>query len=107
MENTKTASKITNFSKGILRIERSNKDLLQFKTKLNSYLCEPTTYKQYKIREELSEKINNLIKSHQELLDYLKTNKFTTQPDTRINNSLQEAKLVEEGVSNYILAINS
>jgi len=107
MENTKTAGKITNFSKGILRIERSYKDLLQFKTKLNSYLCEPTTYKQYKSREELSEKINNLIKSHQELLDYLKNNNFATQPDTRINDSLQEAKLVEERVGNYILSINA
>lgn len=107
MENTKTESKITNFSKGILRIERSYKDLLQFKVKLNSYLCEPTTYKQYKSREELSEKINNQIKSHQELLDSLKTSHFITKPETQINDRLQEAKLVEERVNDYILALNS
>lgn len=107
MENTNPVSKITNFSKSILRIERSYKDLLQFKTKLNSYLCEPTTYKQYKSREELSEKINNQIECHLELLDSLKTSHLITKPETRITDSLQEAKLVEEGVSNYILALNS
>lgn len=107
MESTKTESEITNFSKGILRIERSYKDLLQFKVKLNSYLCEPTTYKQYKRREELSEIINNQIKNHQELLDSLKTSRSITKPEMQINDRLKEVKLVEERVSDYILALNS
>ncbi|MFX0556935.1 hypothetical protein ACOCEA_09055 [Maribacter sp. CXY002] len=106
MESTRAEVKITDLNTSALRVERSYNNLLQFKTKLNSYLYEPTTYKQYTMREELARGVNNQLKVHLELLNTIKAGELVSETIVIIKSQLRTAKMLEDGITKYIMSLN-
>ena len=90
------------------RVERSYRNLLQFKEQLNSYLCEPCTIVQYEAREKIRTKIDKLTKSHLALLNIYrnKRNNFNNVFQT-MSDQLMEAKKLEEGINDYLSLVHS
>lgn len=90
----------------LVRIERSYRNLLQFREQLSSYLCEPCTVDQYEEREEIQQKMDKLTKGHLALIEmYQKKKNSLSQHLTNINNQLREAKVLEEGIMHYMTII--
>ncbi|WP_281540280.1 hypothetical protein [Maribacter aestuarii] len=103
METSNKSDGLKEVNAYLVRIERSYRNLLQFKEQLSSYLFEPCTVDQYKEREELKKKIAKLSKGHLALLEIYRNNKNSlNQHLSNINEQLKEAKRLEEGIMNYM-----
>ena len=90
----------------LVRIERSYRNLLQFKEQLSSYLCEPCTVDQYEEREEIKKKMDKLTKGHLALLEiYRKKKNNLSNHLANITEQLREAQILEEGITHYMTVI--
>ncbi|MGB3149968.1 MAG: hypothetical protein WBB27_04845 [Maribacter sp.] len=106
METSKNNYDLKDIDAYLLRIERSYRNLLQFKEKMNSYLCEPCTANQYEAREKIHQKMIKLTQGHLELMKIFrnKRNDLSNELMT-IRNHLNEVRRLEEGICNYMLEV--
>ncbi len=58
-----------------LKMERHQNDLSQLRHQLNSYICEPTTYKLFERMEGLKSALENLRQDNAEIIANLKVHK--------------------------------
>ncbi|MUH36211.1 hypothetical protein D9O36_10190 [Zobellia amurskyensis] len=87
----------------VVRLERNQKDLVQLRTKLNSYRCEPKTYSLYERIESLRSKMDSLSHSNSEIITSLKdTRKSVTTHLERAKRQLTEFRRLNDGVSEYL-----
>ncbi len=108
MEAVKQQSELKEINTYLPRIERSYRNLLQFKEQLNSYLCEPCTMVQYEAREKIQTNIDRLEKGHLALLNIYRNKRISFNNVLQtISDQLMEAKRLEEGVNNYITMVQS
>lgn len=106
METLKKNDALKELNTYLVRIERSYRNLLQFKEQLSSYLCEPYTADQYEEREEIQKKMDKLTKGHLALLEiYHKKKSNLSNHLANINDQLREAKVLEEGIMHYMTVI--
>jgi len=86
----------------LLRLERNQKDLLQLRAKLSSYLCEPKTYSLFERIEALRSSMDNLSNTNNEIIHALKEHKKTVGDYVdRAKNQLSEFKRLNAGVEDY------
>lgn len=84
------------------RLERCCTTLNYFKSKINSYLHEPTTKALFETKEYLREKINALVNANESLLDYLKlTRELLPDQYQRVHFHIKETSELEGDVMEY------
>lgn len=84
-------------------LDRSYKDLLQWKRKLQSYLFEPTTLRQFEIKQQLSDKMEALVKRHRELLKLVQNGtRLIGNHVEMIKGYLAETRQLEDRVQQYM-----
>ena len=107
MQTSKKSDGLKEINAYLVLIERSYRNLLQFKEQLSSYLCEPCTADQHKEREKIKKKMVKLSKGHLALLEIYRNNKNSlNQQLTHIIEQLKEAKRLEEGIMNYMTLLH-
>jgi hypothetical protein len=107
METSNKSDGLKEINAYLVLIERSYRNLLQFKEQMSSYLCEPYTADQYKEREKIKKKMIKLSKGHLALLEIYRNNKNSlNQQLTNIIEQLKEAKRLEEGIMNYMALLH-
>lgn len=87
----------------VLRLERTEKDLMQLRIKLNSYRCEPRTYSLFERIETLKRGMDSLSKANREIICALQEHKKTV--DDYIERSKQqfaEFQRLHAGVEEYL-----
>ncbi|ASV32080.1 hypothetical protein [Maribacter cobaltidurans] len=106
-EKTKSPNNVLDSNSCLVWLDRSYKDLLQWKRKLESYLFEPTTQRQFEIKQQLSEKMEALVRRHKELVQLARSGKtlIGKQVDL-IKNYLVETKKLEDGVQEYMVMLH-
>ncbi|HEA23402.1 hypothetical protein LCGC14_2422230 [marine sediment metagenome] len=87
----------------VIRLERNQKDLLQLKSQLNSYRCEPKTHMLFEYIENLKNGMERLRISNLEIIGGLR------QQRKAISDLIERAKLqllkfnqLKEGVADYL-----
>src|SRR5690606_8623145 len=87
----------------ILRLERNNKDLMQLKDKLSSYMLEPRTYSLFQQIEYLRNRMEYLKNTNQEILYALKEPRksFADIMDS-IKQQFREFYELQQGIDEYI-----
>ncbi len=95
--NILTAEDQNNF---LLRLERTDRELEQLRSKLNSYICEPKTYGLFEQMEELQLRLAELKMKNTEIMSSLRMGR--AQLGNRIQQQLQDLKILERGVAEYI-----
>src|SRR5690606_11464191 len=87
----------------ILRLERNNKDLMQLKNQLSSYMLEPRTYSLFQQIEYLKSRMEYLKNTNQEILASLREPRksFTDLMDS-IKQQFKEFTELQQGVDDYI-----
>ena len=86
----------------LLRLERNQKDLMQLRTKLSSYRCEPKTYSLFERIETLRRSMDTLSDANSEIIQALKEHKRTVGDYVdRAKNQLSEFKRLNAGVEDY------
>ncbi len=99
----KTDIKELNQSSLVTRLERNQHDLLQMKSKLSSYICEPRTPSLYERSESLKQKLENLRNTHGEVIQSLKDRKKSLSKYVdRAKKQFQEFYLLQKGVEDYV-----
>ncbi len=92
----------------LLRLERNNRDLLQLKSKLNSYVCEPNTYSLFEHMESLRHRIEHLLRNNSEIMLALQGKKYYLENYVdRVRNQLIEFKKLEKGIADYMTGLRS
>ena len=87
----------------VVRLQRNQKDLVQLRTKLNSYRCEPKTYSLYERIESLRSKMDSLSHSNSEIISSLKGKRKTVSNQIdRAKRHLTEFRRLNEGVEEYL-----
>jgi hypothetical protein len=90
-------------SKCLGKLERCYQTLQYFKTRIDSYLYEPSTMALFETKAYLKDKIGNLAAANKKLLDYLK---FTDEllPDIyqSVDLHIRETTALENDVMKYI-----
>ncbi|WP_194550087.1 hypothetical protein [Zobellia nedashkovskayae] len=87
----------------VVRLQRNQKDLVQLRTKLNSYRCEPKTYSLYERIESLRSKMDSLSHSNSEIILSLKGKRKTVSNQLdRAKRHLTEFRRLNEGVEEYL-----
>ncbi|WP_298475622.1 hypothetical protein [uncultured Maribacter sp.] len=87
----------------VVRIDRSYKNILQLKNKLNSYSYEPRTYSLYQQLEELKLKLELISVSHLKLMNTLKKPvHFIESQIQLVKENLEAVHVIEQDVSDYI-----
>ena len=102
-EKTKLPENVLDGNSCLVWLDRSYKDLLQWKRKLESYLFEPTTQKQFEIKQQLSDKMDALVRRHKELVQLARSGKKLIGKQVElIRNYLRETRELEGGVQEYM-----
>ena len=97
-----------NLSSYIIKIERSYKKNLELKKRLNHYAYEPRTYKQYQKLDDIKLRMKLLHISHLNLMHTLKEPaNFVEVHLQKINEQLEESKLLDISVNEYINSTKS
>jgi hypothetical protein len=87
----------------VLRLEQTERDLTQLRTKLNSYRCEPRTYSLFERIETLKRGMDSLSKTNREIISAIRQHKKTV--DDFVDHSKKqflEFKLLHVGVEEYL-----
>lgn len=101
------ATDIKNVGSTILHIQRSLSELQQFKNKMKSYLCEPTTVQLFETKQLLQDRINGHIAIHKNELRKMEHKKDILKEELyRIQNQIEASKELEKGISSYMLAVH-
>ncbi|WP_419211642.1 hypothetical protein ACNR9Q_12955 [Maribacter sp. X9] len=86
------------------KLERCYTRLHYFKSKMDSYLYEPSTKALFETKEYLKEKIRLLAEANQNLLNYLKaTGELLPEQYRLVNNHIKETFDLEFDVMEYTL----
>ena len=102
-ENTKSPENVLDSNSCLVWLDRSYKDLLQWKRKLESYLFEPTTQRQFEIKQKLSDKMDVLVRRHKELVQLIRSGKTRIgKQGELIRIYLAETRELEGGVQEYM-----
>ena len=59
----------------VLRLERTQRDVGQLKSKLSSYICEPRTYLLFENMQNLKSRLEQLASTNREIIQALKEHK--------------------------------
>ncbi|CAM3380598.1 hypothetical protein ZORO111903_14000 [Zobellia roscoffensis] len=87
----------------VVRLQRNQKDLVQLRTKLNSYRCEPKTYSLYERIESLRSKMDSLSHSNSEIISALQDTRKTVNIHLeRAKRHLTEFRRLNDGVEEYL-----
>ncbi|WP_291869547.1 hypothetical protein [Maribacter sp.] len=98
--NKKSQHEITD---ALMRLERSYKNILELKTRLNSYSCEPRTYNLFEQLEDLKLSIELIAISHIKLMTALKSPAhFVEVQLQQVKEQIKDALILENRVSDYI-----
>lgn len=88
----------------VMRLERNQKDLLQLKSKLNSYTCEPRTYLLHERIEKLRQGLENLRTKNSEVMVALIGSKETVEGFVeRTTKLLTEFNQLQQGIEEYVV----
>ena len=92
----------------VIRLERNQKDLLQLKTQLSSYICEPRTYQFFVRIETLRDGLDNLSATNSEIIASLKERKRVVKKYVkRAKKLLLDFNQLQQGVDDYIAGARS
>lgn len=87
----------------VLKLERHQKDLLQLRLKLNSYICEPRTYSLFERIESLKNGLENLRNENAYMIATMKERKRSVDDHVeRIKKQFKEFNTLQKGVEDYI-----
>ncbi len=87
----------------VIRLERNQKDLLQLKSQLSSYTCEPRTYQFFERIETLRNGLETLSATNSEIIASLKQRKRTVENYVeRAKKLLLEFNQLQQGVDEYV-----
>lgn len=87
----------------LLRLERTEKDLMQLRIKLNSYRCEPRTYSLFERIETLKTGMDNLSKANREIISALRQHKKTAGDYVELaKQQFLEFQRLQNGVEEYL-----
>ncbi|NHF60001.1 hypothetical protein FK220_011655 [Flavobacteriaceae bacterium TP-CH-4] len=87
----------------VLKLERHQKDLLQLRKKLNSYICEPRTYSLFERIESLKQGLEKLRADNDAIIANVKDRKRSAENYVeRIRNQFAEFNSMQQGVEEYI-----
>ena len=87
----------------VMRLERNQKDLVQLKSKLNSYICEPRTQYLFERIELLRKELETLSKTRVEIISSLKDGKKTAKSYIeRGKKYLLEFNQIQQSVEQYV-----
>ncbi|MGJ8736980.1 hypothetical protein D9V96_018735 [Zobellia laminariae] len=87
----------------VVRLQRNQKDLVQLRTKLNSYRCEPKTHSLFERIESLRSKMDSLSHSNNEIISSLNSKrKIVGVQLDRAKRHLTEFRRLNEGVEEYL-----
>tara|TARA_R110002167_G_scaffold54350_1_gene154826 strand:- start:1509 stop:1850 length:342 start_codon:yes stop_codon:yes gene_type:complete len=90
------------------KLERHQKDLLQLRLKLNSYICEPKTYTHFERIETLKHALENLRSENAYILVTLKERNGKMEDYAeRIKKQLQQFKALQYKVEEYIKGVRN
>ena len=107
MKTTRIKNDLKDINTSLIRIRRSYNELMKCKEKMRSYLCEPTTANLFETREELCVRMDTLIAGHLALLYQLEHKRDNlTKELGDIKDQLLAAKQLEQGISNYMMAVH-
>ncbi|MGI9552769.1 MAG: hypothetical protein ACR2MT_16310 [Aurantibacter sp.] len=92
----------------LLRLQRTNKDIAQLSSKLNSYTCEPCTYSLYEQVQSLKQRMENLRESNNEIISSVKQHKQTFDDITDVvKKQLRDFNDLRKGVFDYTRMVKS
>ncbi|MDB2606981.1 hypothetical protein N9Y48_04320 [Zobellia sp.] len=87
----------------IVRLQRNQKDLVQLRTKLDSYRCEPKTYLLYERIGALRSEMDSLSNSNEEIILTLRNTDETINAHLDlVNRHLTEFRRLNDGVEEYL-----
>lgn len=87
----------------VIRLERNQNDLLQLKSKLNSYICEPRTYSLFERIEALKNGLENLSNSNTQIIGSLKNRKKSVETYVEsAKEHLSKFNKLQQGVEEYV-----
>ncbi|TVZ14355.1 hypothetical protein [Maribacter sp. MAR_2009_72] len=91
-------------SKCLGKLERCYNILQHIRTKIDSYLYEPSTCALFETKEYLKQKIDKLIAANESLLNYLRgTNELLPDQFKDVNYHIQETFELEDDFTDYTL----
>jgi len=103
-QNRKTATRHSDKNALVLRLERNQKDLVQLRTKLNSYRCEPRTYSLFERVETLKNSMDSLSKTNGEIINALREHKKTVDDYVeRAKQQFSDFQRLNAGVEEYFM----
>lgn len=107
-ESQKSRTTVLDSDCCLVWLDRSYKDLLQWKRKLESYLFEPNTQSQFEIKQQLCEKMDALVLRHRELVKLARSGKKIVGKQVEmIRNFLTETRKLEGSVQEYIVMLQT
>lgn len=87
----------------VLRLERNQREVGQLKSKLNSYVCEPRTYKLFERVETLKTGLDRLSNSNREIIQALKERKKSVEDYMEnVKQQISEFHELQRGVHDYV-----
>lgn len=102
-ETSKITTSVLDSNSCLVWLDRSYKDLLQWKRTLESYLFEPTTLRQFEIKQRLGESIEVLLNRYTELASLARRRgKLIGNQVEMIKKYLTETRTLEEAVQEYM-----
>jgi chromosome segregation ATPase len=86
-----------------LKLERHQNDLSQLRRKLNSYICEPTTYSLFERMESLKHALEKLRRDNAEIIAGVKGHKRNMEDYIgRIKQQFIQFNQLQQGIDDYI-----
>jgi len=107
LSRTETRGKSTKANE-ILRLQRTNKDIVQLSNKLKSYTCEPCTHSLFESLQSLKEKMESLKDDNDKIISSASQQQNTLEDlvDT-VANQLQDFIELRKGVLDYIRQVQT
>ena len=103
IQNQRTPVRESDKNALVLRLERNQEDLLQLRTKLNSYRFEPRTYSLFEHIETLKHSMDRLSNKNQEIINALREHKKTVGDYVEgARQQFSEFQRLHAGVEEYL-----
>lgn len=106
-ESSKINTSVLDSNSCLVWLDRSNKDLLQWKRALESYLFEPTTQGQFELKQRLTDTMQRLLIRYKELATEAGNNgKLVGNQVEMIKKYMMETRELEDGVQEYMVMLH-
>ncbi|KAA2216981.1 MULTISPECIES: hypothetical protein [Maribacter] len=106
-ESSKRTTSVLDSNSCLVWLDRCYKDLLQWKRTLESYLFEPTTQRQFELKQRLTDAMERLLNRYRELATVARNNnKLVGNQVELIKNYMIETRKLEDGVQEYIVMLH-